>query len=194
MDHGLHRGYPSHPSVEVVIGPKVPASEPHDDVIPHPKQPYKREVGKRYNTSPVGYEPQNLISDRRVARWKVSQQIHTLQVVDTTDYMFPGNTRYPCIVVITFRTTKNPNVRDCALGGTVPQRPKLSAHRRPKVAGVSKRLLIQGHREIPLTADEEAIGVLRLSLSPAVCKERATLCTTPIEATTAQNMSMDQLT
>lgn len=46
MDDSLDCGNAGHPAVEVVVSSKVPSSKPHENVVPHAKQPNEWKVGK----------------------------------------------------------------------------------------------------------------------------------------------------
>lgn len=61
VDHGLQRSHPSHPSMESVVGSKVPAGEPNRHVVPRAEQPDDRKVGKGNVARPVGHIFQNLL-------------------------------------------------------------------------------------------------------------------------------------
>jgi hypothetical protein len=123
VNHSLQGGHPGHPPMEIVVRPKVPAREPHDDVVPHAKQPDEREVGEGYNARSVRHKPEELVRHGRVAKQRQSaDRVHQMQR-GCTHYMLPGKTRYPCMLVKMFSATNSPMVMDCTLGGTVPHGP-----------------------------------------------------------------------
>ena len=67
MHHSLQRRHPRHPPVEVIVGPKVPARQPHDNVVPHAEEPDEGEVGKGDDARSVGHEAEDLVGDGWVA-------------------------------------------------------------------------------------------------------------------------------
>jgi hypothetical protein len=67
--------------VEIIVCPEIPAREPHDNVVPHAKEPYEGKVGKGDDACSVGHEAEELVGDARVAssrrqRYSPSSQLY----------------------------------------------------------------------------------------------------------------------
>ena len=67
MDHSLQRRDPSDPPVEVVERPEVPARQPHQQVVPHAEEPYRREASPRQDARAIGEVAPDLLRLRRKA-------------------------------------------------------------------------------------------------------------------------------
>ena len=67
VHNSLHRCDPGHPAMKVVVRPKVPARQPHEQIVAHAKQPDEREVGKGDDARAISYVTQPLSTRIRPA-------------------------------------------------------------------------------------------------------------------------------